>query len=709
MRFDRRTLHGSSDLLASTHAGRRTLRSAVHLSLSACPPWTNTPKAPGLFPGDLLDATCDWAAFDLAWAGGSHGLSCSWARHWPASASEPDAKTYWDINDIRPGMKGTGQTVMVGTKLEEFGAEVLGVMRGVSPGRDMVLCRLTGCNLEHAGIIQGMSGSPIYIDGKLLGAVAFAWEFAKDPIAGVTPFQQMVQYVRASDKRIAAEAKDPDKAELFRGGPVGRRRARWRSTGWRPTGCSAQRRRPVAGGALGGMRAIATPLAASGFSPRALAVLSERFLPLGLAPMAGGAAPERVIREEGNKPLVPGAPLSIAMVTGDFDLSGIGTVTHVEGDRVYGFGHPMFGLGTCEFPMMTGFIHTVYPRASVSMKMGSPLKVVGVVDTDVSTGRRRPDRPQARHDPRDASGSRRGRFSEPHTYRVQMVREPNLLPNLVMAVLTNAIDTEGNLPEELTARIKATIELKGHDPIELVDTLSGPRYTGPMGAAALFSPIASIVNILVRNPMAPLRIESIVCETEISPGRTVATHRVGPARVRPAQAGRAAPRVRHSEAIQGRAADRSRWSCRSPTTWRRGPTRQPSATSPGACGGGSATSPRCSSRATSTGVIEAIRLQTVPRRSALYLHVPLPDRGLAVKGQALPNLPGSVRAVFANGRQSQEPAGQNRLDRSGRDALRCRRDPDAEVHRRQGHRVSRAPVNRPRCSSAGHDFDAACE
>ncbi len=123
-----------------------------------------------------------------------------------AGAGEPDPRTYWDIDDIKPGMKGTGQTVMVGTKLEEFGAEVLGVMRGVSPGRDMVLCRLTGCNLEHAGIIQGMSGSPIYIDGKLLGAVAFAWEFAKDPIAGVTPFQQMVQYVRGSDKRIAAEA-----------------------------------------------------------------------------------------------------------------------------------------------------------------------------------------------------------------------------------------------------------------------------------------------------------------------------------------------------------------------------------------------------------------------------------------------------------------------------------------------------------------------
>src|SRR4029077_10694983 len=129
-----------------------------------------------------------------------------WAR-----ASEPDPKSYWDVSQIRPGMKGVGRTVMVGTKLEEFGAEVLGVMRDVSPGRDMVLCRLTGCNLEHAGIIQGMSGSPIYVDGKLLGAVAFAWEFAKDPIAGVTPFEQMVQYVRSNDRRTAAEAKENDK------------------------------------------------------------------------------------------------------------------------------------------------------------------------------------------------------------------------------------------------------------------------------------------------------------------------------------------------------------------------------------------------------------------------------------------------------------------------------------------------------------------
>ena len=569
-----------------------------------------------------------------------------------ASAAEPDPKTYWDINDVRPGMKGSGRTVMVGTKLEEFGAEVLGVMRGVSPGRDMVLCRLTGCNLEHAGIIQGMSGSPIYIDGKLLGAVAFAWEFAKDPIAGVTPFQQMVQYVRSSDRRIAAESKEPDRQGFqASAGPGVAPLIEGLATEDLGSSLSPM---AVSGGTLAGMRPIATPLAASGFGPRALAMMEGRFRPLGLAPMAGGAAPERVIREEGDKPLVPGAPLSIAMVTGDFDLSGIGTVTHVEGDRVYGFGHPMFSLGACEFPMMTGYIHTVYPRASISMKMGSPLKVVGVLDTDVSTG------VAGRFGPKPdmlplAVRVKLGRYSEPRTFHVEMVREPNLLPTLVMAVLTNAIDTEGNLPEELTANIKATVRLKGHDPIELRDTLSGPRYTGPMGAGAMFGPIASIVNILVRNSMSPVRIEAIDCDVEIRPGRTVAsveTVRLASDRLQPGQTLRAFVTLKPFKGDRQTVevdlplpADLAEGSyeafvCDMTNSLRRQLRNEPSLMEPRDL----------------EGVIKSIRVQTTPRRTALSLHVPLPDRGLAVQGQILPNLPGSARAILSTNRRSQEPA-----------------------------------------------------
>src|SRR5205807_9424338 len=117
----------------------------------------------------------------------------------------PKPMSYWNVDDVRAGMKGVGRTVMKGTKVEEFRAEVLGVLKNTSPGRDMVLCRLSGLDLEKTGVIAGMSGSPIYMDGKLLGAVAYAWPYGKEPIAGVTPFVQMHDYVVSYEKRDLAE------------------------------------------------------------------------------------------------------------------------------------------------------------------------------------------------------------------------------------------------------------------------------------------------------------------------------------------------------------------------------------------------------------------------------------------------------------------------------------------------------------------------
>ena len=232
------------------------------------------------------------------------------------------------------------------------------------------------------------------------------------------------------------------------------------------------------------MRAIATPLAATGFSPRALAVLETAFRPLGLAPMAGGARSRARITRGGEQAAGGGCALSIAMVTGDFDLSGIGTVTHVEGNRVYGFGHPMFSLGTCEFPMMTGFIHTVYPRASVSMKMGSPLKVVGVIDTDVSTGVAGRIGPKPDMLPLSVR-VKTGRYRRaPRLYQVQMVREPILVAEAGDGRADQRHRHRGQPARGADGPAQGTIQLKGHDPITLSDTLSGPRYTGPMGAAA---------------------------------------------------------------------------------------------------------------------------------------------------------------------------------------------------------------------------------
>ncbi len=570
----------------------------------------------------------------------------------PARGGDPDPKSYWDVSQIRPGMKGTGRTVMVGTKLEEFQAEVLGVMKDVSPGRDMVLCRLHGCNLEHAGIIQGMSGSPIMIEGKLLGAVAFAWEFAKDPIAGVTPFSQMIQYVRSSDRRVAAE----------RGLEKSTGRV---STGLAPVlpvideafdphlkiGLPAAFDPPAPlSGVLGGMRPIATPLAARGFSPRSLEELGRRLEPFGMAPVSAGAAPDRVVREAGDRPLVPGSPLSIALVMGDFDISGIGTVTHVEGDRVYGFGHPMLGLGACELPMMTGYIHTVYPRASVSMKLGSPLKVVGVIDADVSTS------VSGRVGPRPdllplSTRVKTGRFADTRTYRVQIVREPRLLPTLVLSVLTSAIDTEGNLPEDLTARFRAVIELEGRAPIVLEDVYSGPRFTGVMGAAAMFSPVSSIVGILTRNPVAPVRIKSIDCDLAIEPGRTVA--RIESARlvsdvVEPGGKLRAVitlkpyrgePRPLEMELPV-------------PADYPEGPSEVILSDISGSIRREFHNDPTMLEPRDLDGLFRVIRLQADAVRTSVVARIPSPEKAVSVRGRNLTELPGSVSAVFSSKRDA---------------------------------------------------------
>src|SRR5438094_1543050 len=153
--------------------------------------------------------------------------------------------------------------------------------------------------------------------------------------------------------------------------------------------------------------------------------------------MQGGGTTAKVAQETKNIELETGGPLVVAMVTGDFDMSGIGTVTHVEGSRVYGWGHPFMSLGTCEFPLMTGYIHAVYPRQSVSFKMGSPLRTVGVINADVSTGiagwlDRQPDLLPVKMSVALRDGPAR-------TFNVQVARQRPLLPTPVFTALTNPV------------------------------------------------------------------------------------------------------------------------------------------------------------------------------------------------------------------------------------------------------------------------------
>jgi hypothetical protein len=564
------------------------------------------------------------------------------ARFDPAGevVAGPRPEKFWRVDDVRTGMKGQGRTVLKGTKVETFEAEVLGVLRNTSPGRDLVLCRLSGLNLEKTGVIAGMSGSPVYLEDRLLGAVAYAWAYGKEPIAGITPFCQMRAYAAAFEKRDPGGRAGPTRVGLGR--PL---RAAGRD--FDAVTVSPRFDAPKEADGLW-LVPLRTPLAAAGFTPHSLRLLGERYGDLGLVPVQGGAAGARIADEEKDTPLEPGGPLAVSLISGDFDLSGIGTVTHVEGDRVYGWGHPFLGLGACELPLQTGYIHTVYPRQTVSFKMGSPLRTVGVINADVSTGIAgwvgpRPDLLPLRMTVALGEGA------PPKTFNVRLARQRALLPALVFTALTNSVDMEGDLPEELSAELRARIEVEGQPPVVIQDTFSG--FSGGRAPQALYNQIASVVNQLVYNPYVPVRIQRIECETQVLPGRRTAeveAAELDSDTYAPGETVRATVFVRPFKGEPRRVPVRLRL----PDDLPEGPYTATVCDDLYATRLAIRDNPTLSSPTNLAQVMEAVRLHTGVRRTHLVLRVPTGPSGVAAAGKALPDLPPSMVHILANGRRT---------------------------------------------------------
>jgi hypothetical protein len=558
------------------------------------------------------------------------------------SADDKIVPGYWAVEDIKEGMRGFGKTVMHGAEIEKFEVEVLGVQRNSSPGRDIVLVRLSGCRLEQTGVIAGMSGSPIYVDGKLLGAVAYTWPFGKEPIAGVTPFAQMVSFAGNLRNDYLADARGAQATASLPNLRI------WEHD-FRSTLLNKPQPALADSNTVLGMSRIKMPLVVSGFSRNSISTLAEALEPLQMMPLMGGAAAGDVL-DAADKPLEPGSPLCVAMVTGDFDISGVGTVTHVEGDRVYGFGHPMFGLGKCEFPLMTGYIHVVHPRQTVSVKMASPLRTVGVIDTDVSTcvAGRIGQRPHMV--PMELAIKRQGQPA-PHAYKVEIARQKDMFATMVFNVLVGAIDTEGNLPDEMTMKLEATIQPKGHDPITISDIYAGDQFSGAFAPPSVYGIIPNVLSILLRNPFEEVEIESIRATTEIIDGRNSATieqvrlnselfepgdkltvqvelepYKGGPQRI---EASLDLPANLPPGIYQVMV-------CDSMTSIRSDLRNQPHLLQP----------------QNLDQMIRMLQIQVAERRSNLYLRVMTRELGVALEGQAMPNLPLSMAQILTTRRRS---------------------------------------------------------
>jgi hypothetical protein len=301
------------------------------------------------------------------------------------------AEPQMPISEIRPGMVGVGRTVFTGTRVEEFKAQILGVIENViGTRRNLILARLEGGPLAETGVIAGMSGSPVYIDGRLIGAVSYALgSFPKEPIAGITPIEEMTDATALPTTRPPGTRVNVSFPLTTEGLIAAFRKA----LNWNRPFADRPEDAQFAGttvGPFGGrevatmLRPIATPLTMTGFEPDVANLLASAFRDQGFVPMAG-AAGLRPGDMPFDGPLKPGDAIGITFVSGDLELGATGTVTHIDGDRVYAFGHPMYNLGPTQFPMTRAYVYTVLPSLFSSAKLSSTNEIIGTFLQDRAT------------------------------------------------------------------------------------------------------------------------------------------------------------------------------------------------------------------------------------------------------------------------------------------------------------------------------------
>jgi hypothetical protein len=410
------------------------------------------------------------------------------------SARTGAAGNFFPLEEVRPGQKGVGRTVFQGAETEEFGVEILGVLQGFpAPRQSAIIARLTGKNVEKTRVFGGMSGSPVFIDGKLVGAVAFAFPFAEEPIAGITPIKHMIDIFEQSPaaRRSNAVTRTYSFAQLA-------------STDWQP----AWPKPAVAGGPLLAPAAagsplhallgqqltpIATPVVFTGVSQEALARFSPQLQAHGLLPVAGvgSGSPITPLGKVTGKTLLPGSSVSAQLVRGDFSLAAAGTVTYRDGDKVYAFGHPFLGLGVSDMPMAESSVVTVIANLNNSFKLSSPGQMVGTVSQDRSTG----IYGKLGQAPKMIPVTVNLQTSRDRTdkYTFEVANDQFLTPLLLNITVYSALTSTERSLGEATVSVRGLIDVAGQTPIRLERRFSSMN-AGMQAAGAVAAPVAALLS-----------------------------------------------------------------------------------------------------------------------------------------------------------------------------------------------------------------------
>lgn len=395
------------------------------------------------------------------------------------------------VKDLRPGMKGVARTVFSGSDPEEFGIEIIGVLPIFNgPRHSLIIGKLSGPNVDKTGVFAGMSGSPVFINNRLVGAIAYSFPFAKEPICGITPIEQMIEIFESVSPKVARQPRAVSFAQLAR-------------TEWKPV----LPKQAVTGGPLMAsvtvgsplapfigqqIQPIATPVVFSGISQESLSLFSNELTSRGLMPVAGvgsGAAITPLAAFD-EKTLAPGTSVSVQLVRGDLSIAASGTVTSRDGERIYAFGHPFLSLGASDMPMTESSVVTVIPNAFNSFKLAVPGQMVGTISQDRLTGifgqlGRAPKMIPVKIN-LHTSRNRDEQFA------FEIINDEYLTPLLLMITVFNSLNARERALGESTVALRGSIAVDGQKPIELERRFASNNASS-LAATAIASPISDLL------------------------------------------------------------------------------------------------------------------------------------------------------------------------------------------------------------------------
>lgn len=424
------------------------------------------------------------------------------------------AGEYLPARALKAGMKGYGLTVFRGARIERFGVTVLGVLPKLNNGKDMILVRFDGGPLTGRAAygVQGMSGSPIYVNGRIIGAYSAGFPFAREPLGLVTPIADMLE---AWDPDLP-QSPTPAISAMLPARPAeyalpaavtigGRRVTRLRIA---PAG---QTGRPVEEPGVATITPLSMPIAAAGVAPSRMGALGELLSPLGLQPMqgaGGGALPAGAKAS----PILPGGAIGVSLATGDLDLTAIGTLTYRRGNKIVAFGHPFTGIGPLDAPLYSAYILDIWPSYQFSFKLGAPVNLVGRVfqDRPFSIGGdlgARPVMVPVAIDIDDRSTKRTRRF------RAEILKHPLLTPRIAAFAAANAIFEVHGEPGDSMATVSLEVDAEEVGTIRRTNTFFDPVAISD----AAVGDLVSLLSTLASNPFYPVEVRRVKMNVRIEP------------------------------------------------------------------------------------------------------------------------------------------------------------------------------------------------